>query len=68
MIAAITILMILTGMAIPLAVSRELRHAIWEMRDGIDVDQAIAHRTPVNTAIYQQLSRIHSISLLPTFG
>jgi len=43
MIAAITILMILTGMAIPLARvtikrerERELRHAIWEMRDGID--------------------------------
>jgi general secretion pathway protein G len=45
MIAAITILMILTGMAIPLALARvtikrererELRHAIWEMRDGID--------------------------------
>jgi len=43
MIAAITILMILTGMAIPLARvtikrerERELRHAIWEIRDGID--------------------------------
>src|SRR6266446_5747185 len=43
MIVAITILMILTGMAIPLARvtikrerERELRHAIWEMRDGID--------------------------------
>src|SRR6266849_5589847 len=43
MIAAITILMILTGMAIPLARvtikrerERELRHAIWEMRDAID--------------------------------
>ena len=43
MIAAITILMILTGMAIPLARvtikrerERELRHALWEMRDAID--------------------------------
>jgi len=43
MIAAITILMILTGMAIPLARvtikrerERELRHDLWEMRDAID--------------------------------
>jgi general secretion pathway protein G len=43
MIVAITILMILTGMAIPLARvtikrerERELRHALWEMRDAID--------------------------------
>jgi general secretion pathway protein G len=43
MIAAITILMILTGMAVPLARvtikrerERELRHALWEMRDAID--------------------------------
>src|SRR5258708_1650648 len=43
MIAAITILMILTGMAIPLARvtikrerERELRHELWEMRDAID--------------------------------
>ena len=43
MIAAITILMILTGMAMPLARvtikrerERELRHALWEMRDAID--------------------------------
>jgi general secretion pathway protein G len=43
MIVAITILMILTGMAIPLARvtikrerERELRHAVWEIRDGID--------------------------------
>ena len=43
MIAAITILMILTGMAIPLARvtikrerERELHHALWEMRDAID--------------------------------
>lgn len=43
MIAAITILMILTGMAIPLARvtikrerERELRHALWEIRDAID--------------------------------
>src|SRR5271165_7050028 len=43
MIVAITILMILTGMAVPLArvtIKREreheLRHAVWEIRDGID--------------------------------
>ena len=43
MIAAITILMILTGMAIPLARvtikrerERELHHDLWEMRDAID--------------------------------
>ncbi len=43
LIAATAILLILTGMAIPLAHvtikrarERELRHAIWEMRDGID--------------------------------
>lgn len=43
MIAAITILMILTGMAVPLArvtikreQERELRHDLWEMRDAID--------------------------------
>ena len=43
LIAAITILMILTGMAIPLARvtikrerERELRHDLWEMRDAID--------------------------------
>src|SRR5450631_4592945 len=43
MIVAITILMILTGMAIPLARvtikrerERELRHSLWEMRDAID--------------------------------
>ena len=43
MIAATAILLVLTGMAIPLARvtikrerERELRHAIWEMRDGID--------------------------------
>jgi general secretion pathway protein G len=43
MIVAITILMILTGMAIPLARvtikrerERELRQALWEMRDAID--------------------------------
>jgi general secretion pathway protein G len=43
MIAAITILMILTGMAIPLVRvtikrerERELRHDLWEMRDAID--------------------------------
>ena len=43
MIVAITILMILTGMAIPLARvtikrerERQLRQALWEMRDAID--------------------------------
>src|SRR5216683_6540029 len=43
LIVAITILMILTGMAIPLARvtikrerERELRHDLWEMRDAID--------------------------------
>ena len=43
MIAATAILLILTGMTIPLARvtikrerERELRHAIWEMRDAID--------------------------------
>ena len=43
MIVAITILMILTGMAVPLARvtikrerERELRHDLWEMRDAID--------------------------------
>ena len=43
LIVATTILLILTGMAIPTArvtikreKERELRHAIWEMRDGID--------------------------------
>ncbi len=43
MIAAITILMILTGMAVPLARvtikrerERELHRALWEMRDAID--------------------------------
>src|SRR5579863_2509698 len=43
MIVAITILMILTGMAIPLARvtikrerERELRHDLWEMRDAVD--------------------------------
>jgi general secretion pathway protein G len=43
MIVAITILMILTGMAIPLARvtikrerERELRQALWQMRDAID--------------------------------
>ena len=43
MIAATSILLILTGMALPLAWvtikrerERELRHAIWEMRDAID--------------------------------
>src|ERR1700690_331769 len=43
MIAAIPILMILTGMAVPLARvtikrerERELAHALWEMRDAID--------------------------------
>ena len=43
MIAAITILMILTGMAVPLARvtikrqrERELRHDLWELRDAID--------------------------------
>lgn len=43
MIAAITILMILTGMAVPLARvtikrerERELRRDLWEMRDAID--------------------------------
>jgi general secretion pathway protein G len=43
LIAAITILMILTGMAVPLVRvtikrerERELRHDLWEMRDAID--------------------------------
>lgn len=43
LIVATTILLILTGMAIPMAritikreKERELRHALWEMRDGID--------------------------------
>ena len=43
LIVATTILVILTGMAIPLARvtikrerERELRHALWEMRDAID--------------------------------
>ena len=43
LIVATTILAILTGMAIPLArvtikrdKERELRHALWQMRDGID--------------------------------
>ena len=43
LIAAVTILLILSGMAIPLAritikreKERELRHALWEMRDAID--------------------------------
>lgn len=43
LIVATTILLILTGMAIPLARvtikrerERELRHALWEMRDAID--------------------------------
>src|SRR5258708_28078521 len=43
LIVATTILIILTGMAIPLARvtikrerERELRHALWEMRDAID--------------------------------
>ena len=43
MIAAITILMILTGMAVPLARvtikrerERELRHDLWQLRDAID--------------------------------
>src|SRR5712692_4553519 len=43
LIVAITILMILTGMAVPLARvtvkrerERELRHDLWEMRDAID--------------------------------
>ena len=43
MIAAITILMILTGLAVPLARvtikrerERELRHDLWELRDAID--------------------------------
>lgn len=43
LIVATTILLILTGMAIPMArvtikreKERDLRHAIWEMRDGID--------------------------------
>ncbi|MBV9342601.1 MAG: type II secretion system protein [Acidobacteria bacterium] len=43
LIVATTILVILTGMAIPMAritikreKERELRHALWEMRDGID--------------------------------
>src|SRR6266699_6308334 len=43
LIVATTILLILTGMAIPMArvtikreKERELRHAIWEMRDSID--------------------------------
>ena len=43
LIVATTILLILTGMAIPMArvtikreKERELRHAVWEMRDGID--------------------------------
>ena len=43
LIVAITVLMILTGMAIPLARvtikrerERELRHDLWEMRDAID--------------------------------
>jgi len=51
MIAAITILMILTGMAIPLArvtIKREreheLRHDLWEMRDAIDRYKDAAER------------------------
>jgi general secretion pathway protein G len=51
MIAAITILMILTGMAIPLARvtikrerERELRHDLWEMRDAIDRYKDAAER------------------------
>jgi general secretion pathway protein G len=43
LIAAVTILLILSGMAIPMAritikreKERELRHALWEMRDAID--------------------------------
>src|SRR5207302_402506 len=51
MIAAITILMILTGMAIPLTRvtikrerERELRHDLWEMRDAIDRYKDAAER------------------------
>jgi len=51
MIAAITILMILTGMAIPLARvtikrerERELRHDLWEVRDAIDRYKDAAER------------------------
>jgi len=52
MIAAITILMILTGMAVPLARvtikrerERELRHDLWEMRDAIDRYKDAADRS-----------------------
>jgi general secretion pathway protein G len=51
LIVATTILLVLTGMAIPMARvtikrqrERELRHAIWEMRDAIDRYKAEADR------------------------
>jgi general secretion pathway protein G len=51
LIAAITILMLLTGMALPLAKvtvkrakERELRRALWEMRDAIDHYKEAANR------------------------
>ncbi len=51
LIVATTILAILCGMAVPLArvtikreKERELRHAIWEMRDGIDRYKDAAER------------------------
>jgi general secretion pathway protein G len=51
LIVATSILVILTGMAIPLArvtikreKERELRHALWQMRDGIDRYKDAAER------------------------
>ena len=51
LIVATTILLILTGMAVPMArvtIKRErerrLRHALWEMRDGIDRYKDMADR------------------------
>lgn len=51
LIAAVTILLILSGMAIPMAritikreKERELRHALWEMRDAIDRYKDTAER------------------------
>ena len=51
LIAAVTILLILSGIAVPLArvtikreKERRLRHALWEMRDAIDSYKAAADR------------------------
>lgn len=61
LIIAITILMVLTGAAVPIArvrIKREkevqLRHALWEMRDAIDRYKDAADRNAFRTKVESQ--------------